>query len=459
MSSPIILVVEPSLPSTPDILSRHGLEVLCSCDYANALLSLSDSPPDIGLISVPPGQETQALDLVRRIRALNKNVPVVLIVAQSSEQFAVKALNAGVGRYLREPVSDEMILSACVELLAWGEESRLKTAEDCELLGGEKMIGDSPPMCALRALIKKLDRWSSNVLITGETGTGKELVAELIHKNSSRCHKPFVCLNSTAIPDSLLESELFGYERGAFTGAQATYQGKLALANCGTAFFDEIGDISASVQAKLLRVLDGKQIYRLGSNKPVPLDIRILAATNQDIEQAVEKGQFRRDLYYRLNVVRVRLPLLRERVEDIPKLLAFYVKEMNATFGTHVEGFTHDALDILLSHTWPGNVRELKNVVEAIFINLQGRTIDTVHLPEHVKRHLSEIADADEDERERMLRALVATDWNKTQAAHRLHWSRMTLYRKMNRYSILRSPEHPEPARNVCKSRTKRERS
>lgn len=459
MRTPAVLVVGPSLPSMSDILSRRGLKVLCSCDYADALLSLSDSPPDIGLISVPPNQEAAALELVRRIRALNKSVPVVLIVAQSSEQFAVKALNAGVCRYLREPVSDETLLSACEELLARRGESRANDAEDCTLLGGEQMIGESPPMCALRSLIKRLDKWSSNVLITGETGTGKELVAELIHKNSPRCQKPFVCLNSTAIPDSLLESELFGYERGAFTGAQAAYHGKLALADRGTIFFDEIGDTSPSIQAKLLRVLDGKQIYRLGSNKPVPLDVRILAATNQDIERAVKESLFRQDLYYRLNVVRVHLPLLRDRVEDIPKLLAFYVGKMNASFGTHVEGFTRDALDMLISHTWPGNVRELKNVVEATFINLQGRTIDTVHLPERVKRHFSEIADA--DERERMIRALVATDWNKTQAAHRLHWSRMTLYRKMNRYSILRGTERPAHARradatrNGTKSKTK----
>ena len=456
MSSPIILVVEPARTSTPDTLSRHGLEVVCSCNYAEPRLPHSGSAPDLGVISVPPGQEGAALELVRRMRALGRGVPVVLTVAQSSEQFAVRALNAGVGRYLREPVSGETIVAACEELLAPCKGPAAEADGDCGLLGGEQMIGDSPPMRDLRGLIKKLDPWSSNVLITGETGTGKELVAELIHKNSARRHKPFVCLNSTAIPESLLESELFGYERGAFTGAQAAYPGKLAMANSGTVFFDEIGDISPHVQAKLLRVLDGKQVYRLGSNRAVPLDLRILAATNQDIERAVEAGRFRQDLYYRLNVVRVRLPLLRERVEDIPKLLTFYVKEMNSAFGTRVEGFTRDALDVLLAHTWPGNIRELRNVVEAVFINLQGRTIDTVHLPEHVKRHLSEMAGASGDERERLLRALVATDWNKTQAAHRLHWSRMTLYRKMSRYHIVRG-ERREPARIVCKSGTKRE--
>jgi DNA-binding NtrC family response regulator len=443
MSSPTILVVEPAHPRMTGILLRHGLKIFRPSNYTEALQAFSDLLPDITLICMPSDSATSTLELLRSIRLVNKRVLVILIVAQSSEQFAIEALNAGASRYLKQPVSEQTLLALVEELMAQRQELAAVDPVDEEIRGGRRLIGDSQPMCALRSLIKKLNRWNSNVLITGETGTGKELIAELIHANSPRYRKPFVCLNSAAIPDSLLESELFGHERGAFTGAQATYQGKLALADTGTIFFDEIGDISCSVQAKLLRALDGKQIYRLGGNKPIPLDIRIIAATNQNIETAVEENRFRRDLYYRLNVIRVQLSSLRERIEDIPKLLNYYVTAMNELFGMRVEGFTSEAMDLLLSHNWPGNIRELKNVVEAIFVNLQGRTIDSIDLPEQIKRHLSRITNGNEDEREQMLRALVSTNWNKTRAADKLHWSRMTLYRKMHRYQILRSSEKP----------------
>jgi DNA-binding NtrC family response regulator len=368
---------------------------------------------------------------------------IVLAVTESSEALAIEALNAGVNRYLKLPMPEAEMATILEGLLPAVQAARGRPDGNCALRAGERLVGSSPAVCNLRALINRLSKWTSNVLITGETGTGKELVAELIHANSPRCNKPFVCLNSTAIPDALLESELFGHEKGAFTGAQAAYQGKLALANTGTIFFDEIGDISSSIQAKLLRALDGKEIYRLGSNKPVPLNVRILAATNQDLDAAVAERRFRQDLYYRLNVIRVELPSLRERAEDIPKLLAYYIKQMNRTFGMHVEGFTSEAMALLLAHGWPGNVRELKNVVEAIFVNLQGTTIDIIDLPEQVKRHMSAISSANADERERMICALVATNWNKTRAADKLRWSRMTLYRKMNRYKITRSTDLP----------------
>lgn len=443
MSSHTILVVEPAHPATANMLSRHGMKIFPSTDYTDALQAFKDLLPDMALICMPPESASQTLEFIRHLRSINKSVPVILIVARSSEQLAIEALNAGASRYLKQPVSEQTLLALIEELLSaqqCEESAALDPLDRDEIRGGQQLIGDSQPICALRNLIKKLNRWNSNVLITGETGTGKELIAELIHANSPRYRRPFVCLNSAAIPDSLLESELFGHERGAFTGAQATYRGKLALANSGTIFFDEIGDISCSVQAKLLRALDGKEIYRLGGSKPIPLDIRIIAATNQNIEAAVEENRFRRDLYYRLNVVRVQLSALRERIEDIPKLLDYYVKVMNRLFGMQVEGFTREALDLLLSHNWPGNIRELKNVVEAVFVNHQGKTIDTIDLPEQIKRHFSRITDASDDrEREQLIRALVSTNWNKTRAANQLHWSRMTLYRKMHRYKILRS--------------------
>jgi transcriptional regulator with PAS, ATPase and Fis domain len=289
---------------------------------------------------------------------------------------------------------------------------------------------------ALRLQIARAGRCSSNVLITGETGTGKELVAELIHENSARRHGPFVSLNSTAIPDTLLESELFGYERGAFTGAQHAHEGKLALGNSGTVFFDEIGDTIASVQAKLLRALDGKQIFRLGSNKPVPLDIRVLAATNQNLEEAVEARRFRRDLFYRLNVIRVDLPALRDRLEDIPLLAAHFITVLNRTFGAAVRRLSDAAIDAMLAHDWPGNIRELKNVLELAFVNLPNPATEVAELPAHFGRRATYLEQVSASERDRVIRALAATNWNKTKAADRLQWSRMTLYRKLTRYRI-----------------------
>ncbi len=439
-----ILVVGSVRSVITEMMSQCGFDLFCSPDYTDALEIFSSLRPEAVIIGVPQGSACPALEFARKLRRLKERVRVMLIVAESSEDLAIEALNTGVNRYLKDSLSQQEILAALAELLSTDDQRCKQANEGCALAGGERLIGNSPALNALRSLIKRLSKWTSNVLITGETGTGKELVAELVHANSPRSNKPFVCLNSTAIPDSLLESELFGHEKGAFTGAQFAYRGKLALANSGTIFFDEIGDISASVQAKLLRALDGKEIYRLGSNKPLPLNVRILAATNQDLDTAVEEKRFRRDLYYRLNVVRVHLPSLRERIEDIPILLAYYVKRMNGSFGTRVEGFTDEAMDLLLSHTWPGNVRELKNVVEATFVNLRGRRVDIIDLPEHIKRHLSDITCASSDERELMIRALVATNWNKTRAADKLHWSRMTLYRKMNRYKILRSTDLPQ---------------
>ncbi|WP_447602838.1 sigma-54 interaction domain-containing protein [Nitrospira sp. Nam80] len=291
-------------------------------------------------------------------------------------------------------------------------------------------------MCDLRDYIHQVAGSDSNVLITGETGTGKELVAQLIHEHSGRRHKPFVCLNSTAVPEPLVESELFGYERGAFTGAHAAQEGKLAAANGGTAFFDEIGDTSPTVQAKLLRAIESRRIYRLGSTRSHDLDIRVLAATNQDLGTAMQEHRFRSDLYYRLNVIRIEIPPLRDRMEDVPGLVDHYIQRFNPTFHKHVSGLYPYAMDLLLSYHWPGNVRELRNVLEALFVNLPREADGMVELPAPVTRLLGRCMQPHATERTMVLRALTATNWNKTEAAKSLQWSRMTLYRKMTRYRI-----------------------
>jgi len=420
-----------------DSLSRAHINVRY-CPVASLVpVVCADEPPDAIVVIVPGGRA--GLALVEEFKRSSLLYPVLFIVKESSEELAVASLNAGITRYLREPVSDDVLLD---EISAVVRRSPAAPSTEPPLRGGERLVGDGPSLCSLRSRIARAARCNSNVLITGETGTGKELVAELIHENSARRQRPFVSLNSTAIPDSLLESELFGFERGAFTGAQQAHDGKLLAANQGTIFFDEIGDTSTAVQAKLLRALDGKQIYRLGSNKATPLDVRIVAATNQNLEEAVADNRFRRDLYYRLNVIRLTLPPLRERLDDVPQLAAHFIRELNGVFGTQVERLSPVAIDGLLTHNWPGNIRELKNILELAFVSLPNPDATTLELPSEFTRRTVDRDEMSFGERDRIIRTLVATNWNRSRAADRLRWSRMTLYRKLERYRIALPRSH-----------------
>jgi transcriptional regulator with PAS, ATPase and Fis domain len=299
-------------------------------------------------------------------------------------------------------------------------------------------------MQQIKAYIEKVGASDSNVLITGETGTGKELVAELIHQTSPRRPHPFVCINCAAIPDTLLESELFGYEKGAFTGANTASEGKLKLADGGAIFFDEIGDMSPYAQAKILRAIESREVYRLGGKRRIPLNVRVLAATNHDLERSVTQGQFRKDLYFRLNVARIHLPPLRERKEDIVPLCQHYLRTLNQHFGRQVEGLTDEALARLIRHDWPGNVRELKNLLEATFVNDPAQRIALADLPEPFRRHCPATDHTVSDERQRLLSALFSTNWNVSKAAQQLHWSRMTIYRKLEKYHIVKGGKGAE---------------
>jgi transcriptional regulator with PAS, ATPase and Fis domain len=298
------------------------------------------------------------------------------------------------------------------------------------------MIVNGPRMREILTYVEQVAATESTVLITGETGTGKELTAGLIHRSSRRRQKPFVHINCAAIPDTLLESELFGYERGAFTGANASNAGKLKMADGGTVLFDEIGDMSVYAQAKILRLIESREIERLGGRRSVHVDVRVIAATNQDLDRLMTEGRFRKDLYFRLNVARVHLPALRDRKEDLPALLDGYVREFSRTFGREVDGVTDEVLAALLHHDWPGNVRELRNLVEAIFMTLRSRRISLADLPLPYRRSADAGEMRREAERERLLAALLATKWNKSRAAEQLHWSRMTVYRKMAKYHL-----------------------
>src|SRR5262245_59865283 len=301
------------------------------------------------------------------------------------------------------------------------------------------LIGSSLAIWKVKTYLRKVAATDSHVLITGETGTGKELAAQYIHHHSARRAKPLVTINCAALPDGLLESELFGYERGAFTGATASYSGKLKLADGGTDLFYELGDMSPYAQAKILRVIETKEVYPLGGRRSVPLDIRIIAATNRNLDQRMANNEFRQDLYFRLNVARVHLPPLRERKDDIQLLIDHYVEKFGAQFGRGIEGFSDEAMERLLSNDWPGNIRELIHLSERIFIDPPREKIAVADLPRSMRYPWTVRQEAVPTEREILLYTLSQTNWNKSKAAERLHWSRMTLYRKIAKYRIVES--------------------
>jgi len=308
------------------------------------------------------------------------------------------------------------------------------------------MIGNSLAIWRLKTYLGKVAMTDSHVLITGETGTGKELAAQYIHQHSTRRAKPLIMINCAALPDGLLESELFGYERGAFTGALSSYAGKLKLADGGTVLFDEIGEMSPYAQAKILRVIESKEVYPLGGRRSVPINIRIMAATNRDLDHEMASNGFRQDLYFRLNVARIRLPPLRERKEDLPLLIDYFAQKLSADFGRERLGFNDKAIEVLQHYEWPGNVRELMNLIERIFIDPPAGNIDAEDLPESMRRSPISRRDAAPGERELLLYTLSQTNWNKSKAAEQLHWSRMTLYRKLAKYHIEESTPESQPS-------------
>ncbi|MCI0410773.1 MAG: sigma-54 dependent transcriptional regulator, partial [Acidobacteria bacterium] len=441
-----ILVVEDDVHMMSFLVSaleRNGFVSLPASDCERALRIQARSAPDLAILDYKLARDGSGLELARLMRRQDSNFPVILITAFGTEDLAIEALREGIDEYLRKPFLLDDLLGSIQRLLppqAVGPgQTPVRPPEDApNLVDGERLVGDSAGLCDIKRSIKKLGRGDSSVLILGETGTGKELVAELIHKNSQRAARAFVCLNCAAIPDTLVESELFGHERGAFTGAYAGQIGRLMLAEGGTLLLDEVGDMSLPAQAKVLRVLDGKPIQRVGGRRDTPLDVRVIAATNQNLEESMASGKFRRDLYFRLNVSQIVLPPLRERKEDIPLLVRHFLSDVNQRLARHVEGASKELLDKLLRFDWPGNVRELKNVIEACALNRDAGLIGVADTPEHYR---SKLATGVIGEKEMLLSALCSTRWNKSKAAQHLHWSRMTLYRKLAKYQIGRKSD------------------
>jgi DNA-binding NtrC family response regulator len=424
-----------------EVLLRHGFRIIESSSKTEIPQMFPKLSADLIVVGSFKKSAWDGLEIARQIRSLDRNVPIILVASKPSEELAIAALRAGINDYLRPPFSfEELVLSIDRHLpnfLRWSPQEDEKKPE-FDIIDGHRMIGQSSLLRAIKANIANIASTDSNLLVTGETGTGKELVAELVHRNGPRAEKPFVCINCAAIPDGLLESELFGYERGSFTGAYNANKGKLKFGDGGTIFLDEIGDMSPYAQAKILRVLESREVQRLGGRENIPLNVRFVAASNQNIEHLVSENKFRKDLYFRLNVANIHLPPLRDRKEDIPFLSEHYIGEFNRRFGREVEGFTEETLEYLLRYDWPGNIRELKNLLEVTVANFRHGRISFANLPEQFRRRLNEIKNLPHDERSPLLSALISTNWNISKAAQKLHWSRMTIYRKMAKYHINR---------------------
>jgi DNA-binding NtrC family response regulator len=423
-------------------LVNKGVEVV-EVNIKDWLSLVNDHGPDLVLLWCPNDTHSHFLENSDKIMHFSRRIPIIMVVLKSSEELAIAALKAGISDYFKIPCPYEELLTSIHRHLYhfFCPKSITKTPSLTELglIGGDRMVGRSLDIRQTKTYINKVASSDCAVLITGETGTGKELAAELIHKNSGRNQKPFVCINCASIPDTLLESELFGYERGAFTGAHSRREGLLRLADGGTVLLDEIGDMTPYAQTKMLRAIETKEIYPLGSNRKIPLNIRIIAATNQDLEDLMEEKKFRQDLFFRLNVARIHLIPLRERKEDLPLLLQEFLEELNRRYELNVEGFSDDCLATFFHYDFPGNVRELRNLLESIFVNLPSRIITFKDLPALFRKRLKEIENLPRDERARLLSALFSTNWNKSKAAQDLHWSRKTLYRKMAKYNITKS--------------------
>jgi DNA-binding NtrC family response regulator len=303
-----------------------------------------------------------------------------------------------------------------------------------------QLLGASEPMVRLRRRIARVATFDSNVLLLGETGSGKECAARAVHRLSRRRNKPLISINCAALPEQLIESELFGYERGAFTGAQTAYAGKFGLADGGTLFLDEIGDLPLAAQAKILRAIEGHEYFRLGGSRPIRCDVRLIAATHRDLDAMCARAEFRLDLYFRLNVARIDVPPLRERASDILALAEQFVAEACESMRGSCAGFSPDARAALLAYGWPGNVRELRNAVETALICAEGKVIELRDLPAQILRWMQR-SSAPADERTLLVSALRNTRWNKSEAARELRWSRMKLYRKLEQYQL-----HPDVA-------------
>jgi len=437
------------------LLESEGFETLEAPNGQAALERIADDPPDAVLLDLmmPPGPD--GLATLEQLKKRAPHVPVVMMSGKANLADAVRATKLGAFQFLEKPLTPEGVLVALRGALELGRTLAENRRLHAQLGHDDPLVGTSTAMDDLRAMIARVAPTESRVLITGESGTGKELVASAIHRQSARSGKPFVTVNSAAIPRDLVESEMFGHERGAFTGATERRQGRFELADSGTLFLDEVGDLGAEAQAKLLRVLETGVVERLGSERPFTVNVRVLAATNKDLGRAVHERQFREDLWFRLNVLPIHILPLRHRAEDVAPLVRHFAGRCAARLRRPVQ-FDAGAVPLLAAYGWPGNVRELANIVERLAILATSDLVTAADvarvLPnngvvtsapagDETWRDIALTETLDQYERELIAKALSASRGNVAEAARRLQTDRANLYRRMRRLGIEPPPK------------------
>jgi len=437
-----------------DKITRQTLSMALSDDYATqtakdgrmAIEMMAETDFDVVLSDMSmPGMN--GIELLEQINQLGQRPPVIFITGQGTVETAVQAMKLGAYDYVTKPVNIDrlsLLIEKTLENKRLKEENILLKERVKENYPDLELIGSSSAIEKIEELAKQVAGTKATILIEGESGTGKEMVTNIIHYNSSVAHGPFVKVNCSAFAEGVLESELFGHEKGAFTGAVVTKKGRFELANNGTLFLDEVGDMPLSIQVKLLRFLQEKTFERVGGSKTFKVDVRILSATNKNLEQMVKEEKFREDLYYRLRVVRVILPPLRERKEDLDALVQCFIKKFSSLHGKPMRGITSEVMELIRAYNWPGNVRELMNCIESSVVMSKRDMITIESIPEYLTYHPGEEADAGstgegllpELERKTISEVLNQTRGDKTKAARILGIGLRTLYRKIEKWDL-----------------------
>ncbi len=435
-----------------DLLTDEGYHVLTASSGNEAVEILSNQKVDAVLSDIKmPGMN--GIELLERVMANDPGLPVILMTAFAEVDQAVSAMKKGAIDHIQKPFDNDDIKRAVARAVQKrrmdGNLRRISSSESDPIWGS--IIGESDAMDQVFQIVKRVADTSATVLISGESGTGKEVIAKALHRASSRASKPFVSINCAAIPETLLESELFGYEKGAFTGAISTKQGKFEIADNGVLFLDEIGEMSLNLQVKLLRILQEQEFQRVGGNRDIRVDVRVIAATNKVLRDQVETGLFRSDLYFRLNVVHVTMPPLRERIKDIPLLITYFLKKFSERLGRNILEITPETMAALCSYSWPGNVRELENAMEYAILMSRGHFITIEDLPNQVRSAKASslsldlsleqnagLMDALDAMEEKMIKDALRKAGNiQAQAAKILGISRSNLQYKMKKYGLL----------------------
>lgn len=444
MTEPIVLVVDDEegiRESLAGIFEDEGCAILTSNSGEEALELLKEQSPDLVLLDIwLPGID--GIKTLEEIKALKPDLPVIMISGHGNIELAVKATRIGAYDFLEKPLSLERVLLVAKRAFERRTLEMENKALKKDLTKKYRLIGNSPKMELLKEQINMAGQSNSRVLIMGESGSGKELVARLLHENSKSAGKPFIEVNCAAIPQELIESELFGHEKGSFTGAFESKKGKFELADGGTLFLDEVGDMSPSAQSKVLRIIETQEFQRVGGSKNIKVDVRIIAATNKDLKEEVKKGNFREDLLYRLNVIPIVVPPLRERKEDIPLLVEHFLESFAAEYGKKPKKIAPEALKMLEAHDWPGNIRELRNVIERLVIMTPSDTITSKNLviAEPTRQDylsykiLKEARDA--FEKDFITKRLEENNWNISKTAEILQVERSNLHKKIKAYDI-----------------------